>query len=45
MRKEHFAVRLGMLQNYSALSYRKGPFRQQWSEEEGELVPVKFSLQ
>ncbi|XP_061863476.1 uncharacterized protein LOC104559288 [Colius striatus] len=23
---------------------RKGPYRQQWSEEEGELVPVKFSL-
>ncbi|KAF2984238.1 hypothetical protein EK904_013373, partial [Melospiza melodia maxima] len=24
---------------------RKGSYRQQWSEEEGELVPVKFSLQ
>ncbi|XP_068006935.1 uncharacterized protein [Melanerpes formicivorus] len=23
---------------------RKGPYRQQWSEEEGELVPVKFSF-
>ncbi|KAM6057732.1 uncharacterized protein VSU04_009842 [Chlamydotis macqueenii] len=23
---------------------RKGPYRQQWSEEEGQLVPVKFSF-
>nr|XP_009681191.1 PREDICTED: uncharacterized protein LOC104149321 [Struthio camelus australis] len=35
-------------QNHWKISFegllRKGPYRQQWSKEEGELVPVKFSL-